>query len=64
MHLHCGGARGMTVNYEPQHDYYKEPQDDYYKYREGRDRADLLEEVRTLKRIMAAIAHHLGASWR
>ena len=64
----------MTVNYEPQdgipyhdeprHDYYKEPEGDYYKYREARDRADLLEEVRTLKRIMAAIASHLGASWR
>ena len=54
----------MTVNYEPQHDYYDEPEHDYYKYRERRDRAELLEEVRTLKRIMAAIAHHLGASWR
>jgi len=32
--------------------------------REVRDRAELLEEVRTLKRIMAAIASHLGASWR
>ena len=54
----------MTVNYEPQHDYNDEPEHDYYKYRERRDRAELLEEVRTLKRIMAAIAHHLGASWR
>ena len=47
----------MTVNYEPQHDYYKA-------YQESRKDNDLLEEVRTLKRIMAAIAHHLGASWR
>ena len=56
----------MTVNYEPQDGipYHDEPEHDYYKYREGRDRADLLEEVRALKRIMAAIAHHLGASWR
>ena len=54
----------MTVNYEPQHDYYDEPEHDYYKYREGRDRAALLEEVRTLKRIMAAIAAQIGASWR
>ena len=47
----------MTVNYEPQHDYYKA-------YQESRKDNDLLEEVRTLKRIMAAIAHHLGVSWR
>lgn len=52
----------MTVNYEPQHDYYNYR--DYKAYQESRKDNDLLEEVRTLKRIMAAIAHHLGASWR
>jgi hypothetical protein len=45
-----------------QHDYYKSKEDQLL--REVRDRAELLEEVRTLKRIMAAIASHLGASWR
>ena len=52
----------MTVNYEPQHDYYAEPEHDYYKYREGRDRADLLEEVRQLRRIVAALCAHLGVT--
>ena len=47
----------MTANYEPQHDYYKA-------YRESRKDDELLEEVRTIRRILAAIAAHIGASWR
>tara|TARA_B100000470_G_C19409541_1_gene223610 strand:+ start:135 stop:302 length:168 start_codon:yes stop_codon:yes gene_type:complete len=43
-------------------DYYKSKED--HLLREERERAELLEEVRTLKRIMAAIAAQIGASWR
>ena len=45
----------MTVNYEPQHDYYKA-------YQESRKDNDLLQEVRQLRRIVAALCAHLGVT--
>ena len=50
----------MTVNYEPQHDYYNYK--DYKAYQESRKDNDLLEEVRQLRRIVAALCAHLGVT--